>query len=103
MARHPVDLPRLFFAVQSILTVIVTAAAVVLPRVGDPVVLLPVTRLAARDLSGRLLDGKTIVLGGGPVRGSFIVLLNDPAWGTLVRQGVLPLAYPSRLCGAASG
>ena len=92
--------PRLLLAGQSILTAIVVAAAIVLPRAGDPVLMLPVTRQAARDLSGRLFDGKTLVLGAGPVGGSFVILpTDDRAWGTFIAMGVLPLAYPERLCG----
>jgi hypothetical protein len=91
---------RLLLAGQSVLTAIVLAAAVLLPHVGDPVLMLPVTRQAARDLSGRLFDGKTLVLGAGPVSGSFVtVSTNDRAWGTFIAMGVLPLAYPQALCG----
>lgn len=100
MIDFPVYSPRLLLAGQSILTAIVVAAALVLPRAGTPVLMLPVTRQAAHDLSGRLYDGKTRVLGAGPVRGSFVVLpTDDRAWGTFIAMGVLPFAFPQRLCG----
>lgn len=92
--------PRLLLAGQSILTAIVVAAAIVLPRAGDPVLMLPVTRQAAHDLSGRLFDGKTRILGAGPVGGSFVIMpTDDRAWKAFITMGVLPLAYPERLCG----
>ena len=95
--------PRLLLVGQSILTAIVVAAAIVLPRAGDPVLMLPVTRQAAHDLSGRLFDGKTRVLGAGPVRGSFVIMsANGRAWRAFIAMGVLPLAYPERLCGEPS-
>ena len=91
---------HLLLAGQSALTATVLAAAIMLPRVGDPVLMLPVTRQAVRNLSGRLFDGKTLVLGAGPVSGSFVtVSTNDRAWGTFIAMGVLPLAYHKRLCG----
>ena len=92
--------PCLLLAGQSVLTAIVVLATAVLPRAGDPVLMLPVTRQAARDLSGRLFDGKTLVLGAGPVGGSFVIMpTDDRAWGTFIAMGVLPLANPERLCG----
>lgn len=100
MVDFPVCASRLLLAGQSFLTVIVMAAAVVLPRAGDPVLMLPVTRQAARDLSGRVFDGRTKVLGAGPVGGSFVIMpMGDRAWGAFIAMGVLPLAYPERLCG----
>jgi len=94
---------HLLLAGQSALTATVLAAAIMLPRVGDPVLMLPVTRQAVRNLSGRLFDGKTLVLGAGPVSGSFVtVSTNDRAWGTFIAMGVLPLAYPEWLCGEAN-
>lgn len=91
---------HLLLAGQSVLTATVLAAAIVLPRVGDPVLMLPVTRQAARDLSGRLFDGKTLVLGAGPVSGSLVIKpTGDRAWRAFIAMGVLPLAYPESLCG----
>lgn len=91
---------HLLLAGQSALTAIVLAAAVAPPRVGGPVLMLPFTRQAARDLSGRVFDRKTLVLGAGPVAGSLIIMpTGRRAWGAFIAMGVLPLAYPERLCG----
>jgi len=100
VARTPICLSRVLLAGHLSLIVFVMAAAMMLPRVGVPILMLPVTRQAARDLSGRLFDGKYRVVGPGPISGSFVVLAtNDRAWRTLVRLGVLPLASPARWCG----
>ena len=101
MVDFPVYASRLLLAGQSFLTAIVVAAAVVLPRAGDPVLMLPITHQAARDLSAQVFDGKTKILGAGPIRGSLVILsTSDRAWGAFIAMGVLPLAYPARLCGA---
>lgn len=93
---------RLLLAGQSILTAAVLAVAVALPHVGDPALMLPVTPHAARDLSGRVFDGKSLVLGAGPIRGSLaIIATRDRGWGAFLAMGVLPLAYPASLCGKA--
>ena len=100
MARTPICLSRVLLAGHLSLIALVMTAAMMLPRAGVPILMLPVTRQAARDLSNRLFDGKYQVVGPGPISGSFVVLAtNDRAWRTLVRLGVLPLAWPARWCG----
>ena len=100
MVRTPICLSRVLLAGHLSLTVFVMAVAMMLPRAGVPILVLPVTRDAARDLSGRLFDGKYRVVGPGPISGSFVVVAtNERAWRTLVRLGVLPLAWSARWCG----
>ncbi len=101
MVRFSAFLPGSLLAGHLVLIALVMTTAMMLPRAGAPVLTLPVTRQAARDLSGRLFDGKFRVLGPGPVRGSFVVVAADGrAWRTLGRLGVLPLAWSARRCGA---
>jgi hypothetical protein len=101
MAKNPVPSAAVLLSGQCALTLTAMLMAALLPRTNAPVLLLPITRHAARDIPARLFDGTSRILGAGPVRGSFVVLLaNDQAWGTLVASGVLPLAYDVGLCGA---
>lgn len=101
MVRVSVCLSRVLLAGHLSLIVSVMAAAMMLPRAGVPILMLPVTRHAAHDLSGRLFGGTFRIVGPGPITGSFVVIAtNDRAWRTLVRLGVLPLAWPARWCGA---
>ena len=101
MVRTPICLSRVLLAGHLSLIVFVMAVAMMLPRAGVPILVLPVTRDAARDLSGRLFDGKYRVVGPGPISGSFVVVAtNERAWRTLVRLGVLPLAWSAQWCGA---
>jgi hypothetical protein len=70
--------------------VIVVAAAIALPRVGDPVLMLSVTRQVARDLSGRLFDRKTLVVGRTGRRWFAIMPTDDRARGAFITMGVVP-------------
>ncbi len=101
MAKNPIPSAAILLCGQCALTLAAMLMVALFPRANAPVLLLPVTRDAAHDLPARLFDGTSRILGAGPVRGSFVVLLaNDRAWRTLVPSGVLPLAYDARLCGA---
>jgi hypothetical protein len=84
---------------QLALAVLGMAIMTFFPRAGGAMLLVPLTSHAARELP-RTFDGKTRPIAAGPVRGSFVVMADDPAWRALLFRGVLPLAASARSCGA---